>query len=105
MGVPHDHVIMCDRKGTIYQGRTEGMDQWKSAHAVPTEARNLTEALKGADVFLGLSAAGALKPEMVKEMAPAPIIFAMANPDRSEEHTSELQSLQPISYADLCLKK
>src|SRR3546814_18296837 len=69
------------RKGTIYQGRTEGMDQWKSAHAVPTEARDLTEALVGADVFLGLSAAGALKPEMVKDMAPAPIIFAMANPD------------------------
>ncbi len=57
------------------------MDQWKSAHAVPTEARDLTEALVGADVFLGLSAAGALKPEMVKDMAPAPIIFAMANPD------------------------
>jgi malate dehydrogenase (oxaloacetate-decarboxylating)(NADP+) len=81
MGVRHENVIMCDRKGTIYQGRTEGMDQWKSAHAVPTEARNLTEALVGADVFLGLSAAGALKPEMVKDMAPAPIIFAMANPD------------------------
>ncbi|ALH82707.1 NADP-dependent malic enzyme [Sphingopyxis macrogoltabida] len=81
MGVRHENVIMCDRKGTIWQGRTEGMDQWKSAHAVPTEARNLTEALIGADVFLGLSAAGALKPEMVKDMAPAPIIFAMANPD------------------------
>lgn len=81
MGVRHENVIMCDRKGTIYQGRTESMDQWKSAHAVPTEARNLTEALVGADVFLGLSAAGALKPEMVKDMAPAPIIFAMANPD------------------------
>ncbi|MBL0769469.1 NADP-dependent malic enzyme [Sphingopyxis sp. DHUNG17] len=81
MGVRHENVIMCDRKGTIYQGRTEGMDQWKSAHAVPTEARDLTAALKGADVFLGLSAAGALKPEMVKDMAPAPIIFAMANPD------------------------
>ncbi|MGB3845505.1 NADP-dependent malic enzyme [Sphingopyxis sp. YF1] len=81
MGVKHENVIMCDRKGTIYQGRTEGMDQWKSAHAVPTEARNLTEALVGADVFLGLSAAGALKPEMVKDMAAAPIIFAMANPD------------------------
>ncbi|WP_422059426.1 NADP-dependent malic enzyme [Sphingopyxis sp.] len=81
MGVRHENVIMCDRKGTIYQGRTEGMDQWKSAHAVPTETRNLTEALVGADVFLGLSAAGALKPEMVKDMAPAPIIFAMANPD------------------------
>ncbi|MDO9369063.1 MAG: NADP-dependent malic enzyme [Sphingopyxis sp.] len=81
LGVRHENVIMCDRKGTIWQGRTEGMDQWKSAHAVPTEARNLTEALVGADVFLGLSAAGALKPEMVKDMAPAPIIFAMANPD------------------------
>ena len=81
MGVRHENVIMCDRKGTIWQGRTEGMDQWKSAHAVPTEARDLTEALVGADVFLGLSAAGALKPEMVKAMAPAPIIFAMANPD------------------------
>ncbi|WP_188237313.1 NADP-dependent malic enzyme [Sphingopyxis sp. LK2115] len=81
MGVKHENVIMCDRKGTIYQGRTDGMDQWKSAHAVPTDARDLTEALVGADVFLGLSAAGALKPEMVKDMAPAPIIFAMANPD------------------------
>src|SRR6476469_538910 len=80
MGVPHDHVIMCDRKGVIYQGR-EGLDQWKSAHAVKTEAGTLEEALKGADVFLGLSAAGALKPEMVKDMAKRPIIFAMANPD------------------------
>jgi malate dehydrogenase (oxaloacetate-decarboxylating)(NADP+) len=81
MGVRHDHVIMCDRKGVIWQGRPDGMDQWKSAHAVPTEARTLGEALVGADVFLGLSAAGALKPEMVMEMAPKPIIFAMANPD------------------------
>ncbi|WP_033075219.1 NADP-dependent malic enzyme [Sphingopyxis sp. MWB1] len=81
MGVKHENVIMCDRTGTIYQGRTDGMDQWKSAHAVPTEARDLTEALQDADVFLGLSAAGALKPEMVMGMAPAPIIFAMANPD------------------------
>ncbi|MEQ1510148.1 MAG: NADP-dependent malic enzyme [Sphingopyxis sp.] len=81
MGVRHDNVTMCDRKGVIWQGRAEGMDQWKSAHAIVTEARTLEEALKGADVFLGLSAAGALKPEMVKEMAPSPIIFAMANPD------------------------
>jgi malate dehydrogenase (oxaloacetate-decarboxylating)(NADP+) len=81
MGVRHDHVIMCDRKGVIYQGREEGMDQWKSAHAADTETRTLTEALKGADVFLGLSAAGALKPDMVKDMAKSPIIFAMANPD------------------------
>jgi malate dehydrogenase (oxaloacetate-decarboxylating)(NADP+) len=80
MGVRHDHVIMCDRKGVIWQGR-EGLDQWKSAHAVPTDRRTLEEALVGADVFLGLSAAGALKPEMVMEMAPKPIIFAMANPD------------------------
>jgi malate dehydrogenase (oxaloacetate-decarboxylating)(NADP+) len=81
MGVRHDNVIMCDRKGVIYQGRTEGMDQWKSAHAAKTDHRTLTEALEGADIFLGLSAAGSLKPEMVMKMAPKPIIFAMANPD------------------------
>jgi malate dehydrogenase (oxaloacetate-decarboxylating)(NADP+) len=81
MGVRHDHVIMCDRKGVIYRGREGGMDQWKSAHAVDTDRRTLAEALVGADVFLGLSAAGALKAEMVKSMAPRPIIFAMANPD------------------------
>jgi len=80
MGVRHENVIVCDRKGPIYPGR-EGVDQWKSAHAVPTEARTLEEALKGADIFLGLSAAGALKAEWVAEMAPSPIIFAMANPD------------------------
>jgi len=81
MGVRHDNVIMCDRKGVIWQGRPDGMDQWKSAHAANTEARTLEEALKGADIFLGLSAAGALKPEMVRDMAKRPIIFAMANPD------------------------
>jgi malate dehydrogenase (oxaloacetate-decarboxylating)(NADP+) len=80
MGVRHDNVILCDRKGVIYQGR-DGVDQWKSAHAAVTETRTLTEALVGADVFLGLSAAGSLTPEMVKDMAPAPIIFAMANPE------------------------
>ena len=80
MGVQHDNVLMCDRSGVIYQGR-EGLDQWKSAHAAKTDRRTLEEALKGADIFLGLSAAGALKPEMVKDMAPRPIIFAMANPD------------------------
>jgi len=80
MGVPHENVIVCDRKGPIYPGR-EDVDQWKSAHAVPTQARSLEEALKGADVFLGLSAAGALKPEWVVGMADQPIIFAMANPD------------------------
>ncbi len=80
MGVPHDNVLMCDRTGVIYQGRTD-LDQWKSAHAAKTEARTLTEALRGADIFLGLSAAGALAPEMIKDMAAKPIIFAMANPD------------------------
>jgi malate dehydrogenase (oxaloacetate-decarboxylating)(NADP+) len=80
MGVKGDHVTMCDRKGVIYQGRTD-LDQWKSAHAIETDARTLEQALKGADVFLGLSAAGALKPEMVMSMAKEPIIFAMANPD------------------------
>jgi malate dehydrogenase (oxaloacetate-decarboxylating)(NADP+) len=80
LGVPHDNLTMCDRKGVIYRGRDD-VDQWKSAHAIDTDARSLTDALQGADCFLGLSAAGALKPEMVKEMAPQPIIFAMANPD------------------------
>ncbi len=80
MGVRSDHVLMLDRKGVITTDR-EGVNQWQSAHAVATDRRTLTEALVGADVFLGLSAAGALKPEMVKDMAPAPIIFAMANPE------------------------
>ena len=79
LGVPHQNVIVCDRQGPIYPGR-DNVDQWKSAHAVPTEARSLEEALVGADIFLGLSAAGALKPEWVEKMAPQPIIFAMANP-------------------------
>src|SRR5205814_5317190 len=80
MGVRGDHVTMCDRKGVIHKGRTD-LDQWKSAHAVETDARTLADACVGADVFLGLSAAGALKPEMVSTMANEPIIFAMANPD------------------------
>ena len=81
MGVPHDHVILCDTKGVIYQGRTEGMNQWKSGHAVPTKARTLAEAAVGADVLVGLSAKGAVTPEMVASMAAKPIIFALANPD------------------------
>ncbi len=80
MGVPHENVLMCDRSGVIYPGR-DNVDQWKSAHAVPTNRRTLEEALEGADIFLGLSAAGALKPEWVARMADQPIIFAMANPD------------------------
>ena len=80
LGVPNDNVIMCDRAGVIYRGR-DNVDQWKSAHAIDTDARTLEEALVGADIFLGLSAAGALKPEWVAKMADQPIIFAMANPD------------------------
>ena len=81
MGMRHENVTVCDRQGVIYRGREGGMDQWKSAHAIDTAARTLEEALVGADIFLGLSAAGALKPEYVERMAPQPIIFAMANPD------------------------
>jgi malate dehydrogenase (oxaloacetate-decarboxylating)(NADP+) len=81
LGFSPENVILCDTKGVVYQGRTEGMNQWKSAHAVKTEARSLAEALDGADVFFGLSAKGALTPAMVKSMAKNPIIFAMANPD------------------------
>jgi len=81
MGVRHENVTVCDRSGVIYRGRETGMDQWKSAHAIDTTRRTLEEALEGADIFLGLSAAGALKPEWVMNMAPKPIIFAMANPD------------------------
>mgnify|MGYP000078326201 CR=1 FL=1 len=81
MGARHDNCIMCDTKGVIYQGRTEGMNQWKSAHAVKTDLRTLEEAMAGADVFLGVSAKGAVTQDMVKQMADRPIIFAMANPD------------------------
>ncbi|MFD1985258.1 NADP-dependent malic enzyme [Mesorhizobium newzealandense] len=81
MGFAPDNIILCDTKGVVFQGRTEGMNQWKSAHAVKTEARSLAEALDGADVFLGLSAKGALTTAMVQSMAKNPIIFAMANPD------------------------
>jgi len=81
MGIPHQNVTLCDTKGVIYKGREEGMNQWKSAHAVETKARTLYDAMKGADVFFGVSAKGALTPDMLRVMAPNPIIFAMANPD------------------------
>jgi malate dehydrogenase (oxaloacetate-decarboxylating)(NADP+) len=80
MGIRGDNVVMCDRKGVIYKGRTD-LDQWKSAHAAETDTRTLAEALRGADVFLGLSAANVVSGDMVKSMAKEPIIFAMANPD------------------------
>ena len=81
MGVRTENCIAVDNTGVIYRGRTAGMNQWKSAHAVETDARTLADAMKGADVFFGLSVKGALTPEMVASMAPNPIIFAMANPD------------------------
>jgi malate dehydrogenase (oxaloacetate-decarboxylating)(NADP+) len=81
MGFAPENVILCDTKGVVYKGREEGMNQWKSAHAVETDKRTLAEAMDGADVFFGVSAKGALTEEMVRSMAPNPIIFAMANPD------------------------
>lgn len=81
LGVKPQNILMCDSKGVIYNGRTTGMNKWKQEFAVDTERRNLTEALKGADVFVGLSVAGAVTQEMIKTMAEKPIVFAMANPD------------------------
>jgi len=81
MGMRPEHVILCDTKGVVYQGRTAGMNQWKSGHAVATDARTLADAVAGADVFFGLSVRGALTQDMVRSMADKPIIFAMANPD------------------------
>ena len=79
-GVPQKNLTMVDRSGVIYRGR-DNLNQWKSAHAIDTKDRTLNDAIKGADVFLGLSAKGALTKEMVKKMAKNPIIFACANPD------------------------
>ncbi len=81
MGLPPQNVVLCDTRGVIYRGRTDGMNQWKSAHAVETKARSLAEAIEGADVFFGLSAKGAVDRAMIRAMADKPIIFAMANPD------------------------
>ncbi len=81
IGFEPSNVMLCDTKGVVYRGRKQGMNQWKSAHAVETTLRTLEEAMVGADIFFGLSAKGALTPEMIKTMAPNPVIFAMANPD------------------------
>lgn len=81
LGIKNENAFLCDRDGVIYQGREKGMNQWKSAHAVKTDKRTLEDALTDADVFLGLSAKGAVSQKMVKKMAKNPIIFAMANPD------------------------
>jgi len=81
IGFKPDNLVLADTKGVIHEGRKEGMNQWKSAYAIRTKARSLADALVGADVFFGLSAKGAVTPDMVKSMAAKPIIFAMANPD------------------------
>ena len=81
MGLPHDQAILCDSKGVIHNGRETGMNQWKSAHATDTSARTLADAIKGADVFFGLSIADSVTRQMVADMADNPIIFAMANPN------------------------
>ncbi|HVU21154.1 MAG TPA: NADP-dependent malic enzyme [Rhizomicrobium sp.] len=94
MGLPNENAVLCDTKGVIYRGRTNGMNQWKSAHAVETKARTLGDALVGCDVFLGLSVKGAVTQEMVKTMAKAPIIFAMANPD-PEITPEECKAVRP----------
>lgn len=81
LGVKKENIMMCDSQGVIYKGRTKGMNKYKEEFIVDTEARNLTDALKGADVFIGLSVAGAVTPEMLIAMNKQPIVFAMANPD------------------------
>jgi malate dehydrogenase (oxaloacetate-decarboxylating)(NADP+) len=94
MGAKPQNCVMCDTKGVIYQGRTEGMNQWKSAHAVKTDARTLDDAMKGADVFLGVSAKGAVTADMVASMSENPVIFAMANPD-PEITPEEAHAIRP----------
>ena len=81
MGLPHENAILCDSKGPIYIGRDENINQWKAAHAIDTDARSLADAMRGSDIFLGLSVKDALTQEMLKTMNKDPIIFAMANPD------------------------
>jgi malate dehydrogenase (oxaloacetate-decarboxylating)(NADP+) len=81
LGVRRENIVMCDTKGVIYEGRTEGMNPYKARFAAKTDARTLTDALVGADVFFGLSTANCVTAEMIKGMAPDPIIFALANPD------------------------
>ena len=94
MGAKHENCLICDTKGVIYQGRTEGMNQWKSTHAIKTEKRTLLEAMTGADVILGVSVKGAITQEMVKALAPNPVIFAMANPD-PEITPEEVHKVRP----------
>ncbi|KEG21192.1 NADP-dependent malic enzyme [Bartonella bacilliformis Ver097] len=81
IGFRPENILLCDTKGIVYEGREEGMNPWKSAHATKTDKRTLAEAMEGADIFFGVSVKGALTGKLVKSMAPRPIIFSMANPD------------------------
>jgi malate dehydrogenase (oxaloacetate-decarboxylating)(NADP+) len=81
LGVAEDNILMCDSRGVVYEGRTEGLNPYKAEFARKTKARTLSDALEGADVFVGLSQAGVVTEEMVARMAAKPIVFAMANPD------------------------
>lgn len=94
MGMPHDNVVLCDSKGVIFQGREDGMNQWKSAHAAQTDARTLKDAMKGADIFFGLSTKDVVDRDMVTSMTDRPIIFAMANPD-PEITPEEVKAVRP----------
>jgi malate dehydrogenase (oxaloacetate-decarboxylating)(NADP+) len=80
-GVDKGNIVLCDTKGVVYKGRSEGMNKWKDKYAIDTECRNLAQVMKGADVFLGLSVKGAVSKEMIKSMAARPIVFALSNPD------------------------
>ncbi|MBT5014386.1 MAG: NADP-dependent malic enzyme, partial [Rhodospirillaceae bacterium] len=94
LGVKHENVILCDSHGVIYQGREDDMNQWKSAHAVKTKARSLSDAMDGADVFLGLSVKDIVSQDMISSMADRPIVFAMANPD-PEIRPEDVKSVRP----------
>ena len=104
MGARHENCIACDTKGVIYQGRSAGMNQWKSGHAVKTDARSLEDAMVGADVFIGVSVKGAVTREMVASMADNPVIFAMANPDPEitpeEAHDVRLDAIVATGRSD-----
>ncbi len=98
-GMQHDNILLCDTRGVVYQGREEGMNQWKSAHAANTEARTLDEAMEGTDAFFGLSVAGAVTKDMVGSMADRPIIFAMANPDPEITPEEALEVRNDVIFA------
>jgi len=99
LGVKLENMIMCDSRGVIYKGRTKGMNKYKERFAVDTEMRTLEEAMRGTDVFVGVSVKGAVTKEMVKSMATDPIIFAMANPDPEITYDDALEARGDVIMA------